>query len=136
MTEASLDFQKHVRSALTSYLPLIPLVSPNAIFDRIGTPERFPCVLIGESFSEFPDDFSAFFSNITMDLHIWSSATSTAEVKAISHEIRKALMSTPVVMDGNEIVDLQVPSARFLRDPDGIHHHGILTVTAIVRELC
>lgn len=134
--EPSLDLQKWLRSALTSYLPLIPLVNANAIFDRIGTPERFPSVLIGEALSEHPDDFNDFFHYVTATIHVWSNATATTEVKAISHEVRQALMKTPVVMDAHEIIDLRVPTARFMRDPDGIHHHAVITVTAIIREAC
>lgn len=54
--------------------------------------------------------------------------------KAIAGFAREALWRGPWTVEGHRCVNIRIEHARFMRDPDGIHSHGVMTVTAILQE--
>ncbi len=132
--EPSLDLQKAIRDRLTSLSVVTSLVPASAILDRNSRPEVFPCILIGEGHT-VPDDGLARKRHQTFaDLHLWKTEAGLVGVKQIAGAIRQALSDTILVTDHFYVADAYIEQSRFLRDPDGVHSHGVMTVAARLLE--
>jgi Protein of unknown function (DUF3168) len=134
MTEPSLALQKAIRARLIAAPDVIALVSADAIFDRSARPEIYPCINIGDGYSDYADRFESFHDTTFSDLHIWTEEAGTTGAKTIAGAIRKALQDGPWAVDDHLCINLTVARARFLRDPDGEHTHGVVTVETILQE--
>lgn len=135
MTEPSLALQTLVRSRLVASAELVELVPADHVLDRSDRPETFPCVLLGEG-QTLPGsliDRSDF--DVVLDLHVWTREPGLAVVKRISGEVRAALAIGPWVVDGYHVADLRIASTRFLRDPSGPYGHGVITLSALMKEV-
>ena len=130
MIDASLAVQK----CIVGRLAAAAIVPVNHVLDKTGRPERFPCVIVGPAFTLFPDYADSFHIETTADVHIWTEDDNLASVKKLTGAAREALWLGPWHIDGHSCVNLRVQQARFMRDPDGIHAHAVLTVTAILQE--
>lgn len=130
--EPSLLLQKAIRSRLVASPALTAVVPAVAIVDRNARPETFPCILIGES-QTVPDE-GLFRSRhvVYADLHIWQREDSLTGVKGIAGLIRDALTDGMWSVPGLHVADLYITQTRFLRDPGGLHSHGIITLQANV----
>ncbi len=135
MTEPSLALQAAIRVRLVASSALVALVPAASILDRNSRPETFPCILIGES-QTIPDEGLARTRHqIFADLHIWQKEAGVAGAKQIAGAVREALADTRWTIPGLHVADLYVSSSRFIRDPDGIHSHGVITLQASVVEV-
>jgi hypothetical protein len=134
MTEPSLALQKTIRARLIAAGAVTALVPADAIFDRSARPERYPCIIIGEGYSDYADRFESFHDATVSDLHIWTEEAGLIGAKAIAGAIRAALQDGPWAVDDHLCTNLTVARARFLRDPDGMHAHGVVTIEAILQE--
>jgi len=135
MMDPSLDFQKAMRSRLVATSAVTALVGASAIMDRNQRPEVFPCVLIGEGQTLAPLGMSRNRHEIYADVHIWQSEMGLTGVKAIAQAIREALADGPLSFDAHRLADLYVRDTRYMRDPDGIHAHAVLTLYAQLVEM-
>lgn len=132
MSEPSLALQKAMRQRLIAHGPLTALVPASAIVDRNARPEVFPCILIGEGQTGAPEGLARHRHEVYADLHLWKAETGLVGVKLIAQAVREALADMPRLIDQNRIADLYVQQSRFMRDPDGVHSHGVLTVAAVI----
>jgi hypothetical protein len=57
-----------------------------------------------------------------------------ASTKAIAGNARAALFRGPWTVEGFFCRNLHVESTRFMRDPDGLHGHGVISISAILQE--
>jgi hypothetical protein len=135
MTEASLAVQKAIRARLTGNSAVTDLVPADNVFDRHARPERFPCIVIGEAHSIYPDWYESFHTSVYCDLHIWTNDPDLVLSKELAAAVRLALMTGPWSIDGHLTINLKVASARFMRDPDGVHAHAVLSVEVILQEV-
>ena len=135
---ASLSFQEFARTTLTADAGVTALVSADAIVDANARPEVFPRIVLGED-QELPaDDVVGRYTNLSATLHIWSREPGLATAKAIAGAIRSALnLPNRLVFeaDGYRCTDCRFASARFVRDPDKITAHGIVTVDALIEDI-
>lgn len=134
MTDPSLALQKLIRTRLAGSAAVTSLVDPHRILDRGARPEGFPCIILGEGQTVYADDFDAYHDRLFVDLHIWIEEPGLAGAKEIAGAVREALRSRPWCMDDHVCRALTIAGARFLRDPDGTHGHGIVSVMAIVQR--
>ena len=134
MSEPSLALQKAIRDRLVATLEIVALVPADNIFDRSARPERFPCIVLGDGYSDFAHLYETFHDRAFADLHIWSEENSLTGVKTIAGLVRKALTTSPLTVDGFDCRDLAVVSGRYLRDPDGLHAHAVVSLEAIMME--
>lgn len=71
-------------------------------------------------------------SEIFTDIHIWSRADqSFSDAKKIAATIWAALNGTTIALTENRCLLLERESQQFMRDPDGITLHGVLTLRAL-----
>ena len=135
MSEPSLDLQKAIRARLAASSAVTSLVPATAIMDRNWRPEVFPCILIGEGQTLAPEGLARSRFVVYADLHLWQSDPSLSSVKTIASAVRDALADGPRALDGFYVADLFVHGSRFMRDPDGVHSHGVMTLSATLVEL-
>lgn len=134
MAEPSLALQAMVRARLTGSALLTSLVPAAHVLDKNSRPEVFPCILIGEAQTLPGPSMSRTRYEVFADLHIWAEEPGLASCKLIAGAVRDALRDRPWSVAGFHVADAYIQSTRFLRDPDGQHSHGILTLRADMME--
>jgi hypothetical protein len=135
MSEPSLDLQKAVRARLLATSAVTGLVPAGSIVDRSGTPATFSSILIGEGQTTPGGDIARRRHEVFADLHIWTEESGLAVCKNIASAIRAALADGRWTFDHFHVADLYISSSRFMRDPDGKHGHGVISLSAIVVEV-
>jgi hypothetical protein len=134
MTEIPLALQIAARTRLVTAPSVTDLVPAAQIFDGLARPEKFPCIIIGECLTIVePITFARSHVRTTFDLHVWTKGAGLEATKILAGNVRQALKQRPAI-DGLHVVDWQVTTTRFLRDPAEIGH-AIITVEALVQEL-
>ncbi|GAB1581730.1 DUF3168 domain-containing protein [Phyllobacterium phragmitis] len=135
MTEPSLALQAAIRARLVATSAVTSLVPASNILDRNSRPETFPCILIGEG-QTIPDEgLARTRHHVFADLHIWQKEPGLVGAKQIAGAIRDALSDTFWDVTGLHVADLHIASFRFIRDPGGLHSHGIMTLQTSVVEV-
>lgn len=135
MTEPSLALQAAIRARLVAASAVTSLVPATSILDRNSRPEVFPCILIGEGQTVPDEGLARRRHQVFADLHIWQKETGLVVSKQIAGAVRDALADTFWNVTGLHVVDLHVTSSRFMRDPGGLHSHGIISLSANVSEI-
>lgn len=135
MMEPCLALQAAIRARLVAASAVTALVPAASIRDANGTPAVFPCILIGEGMTTSGRDIARTMHDAALDLHVWATEPGTVVSKQIAGAVRAALSDTNWAVLGLHVADLHVVSSRFLRDPDGKHSHGIISLAAIVKEI-
>lgn len=133
--EPSHELQKAIRVRLVASSALTSLVPSANIVDRNGTPAVFPSILLGEGQTIPGGDIARRRHEVFVDLHIWQKETGLVFSKQVAGAIREALADTRWTATGLDVADLRVISSRFMRDPNGIHSHGVISLTALVSEV-
>ena len=135
MTDPSLALQTTIRNRLIADATVTALVPATSIFDRGSRPEKFPCIILGEGQTAFGDVFDAYYDQAFADLHIWTAESDFETVKAIAGAVRDALKTGPWLVVDHICTSLVLISARYLRDPDGVHSHAVVSVKAILQGI-
>jgi hypothetical protein len=132
---ASLAFQKKARALLIANEAVAGLVPADNVLDANARPEVYPKIILGED-QELPaDDVVGRYTRLSATFHVWAEEEGLAVAKAIAGAIRSALRDQRWTFDGYRCTDCRFESARFLRDPDGKHSHGVVTFSALIEEL-
>ena len=72
----------------------------------------------------------------SVQLDGWAKGPDTVEVKRIGAAIAKSLQWAELPLDeGQRLVIMKIETVRYLRDPDGITTHAIVTVRAQTEPL-
>lgn len=134
MSEPSLALQKLIRARLYGSGELAAIMPGVNIIDSVGMPDRFPCIIIGEGQTVYGDfEGETFFDRAYATLHVWTAEPALSSVKSIAGIVHGTLQPRPWTVEGYRCTRLQVTSTRYLRDPDGMHAHGIVNVEAILQ---
>ena len=135
MMEPSLALQAAIRARLVASNAVTSIIPASAIVDRNASPALDNSIVIGEA-TTGPDDGIARVRYIVVsDLHIWRKEPGTVGSKQVAGAIRDALSDGPIAVAGFHVADLRIASVRFLRDPGGLHSHGVLSLEARLVEL-
>ncbi|KAF0172878.1 MAG: hypothetical protein FD162_2155 [Rhodobacteraceae bacterium] len=127
---ANLALQKALRAVMVGRAELVALVPAASILDRNARPTPSPSIILGET-QELDGGFANGGSvQIVHTLHLWKEEVSLAGVRAIGWQIRQALRAGRVALEGGFVLAGWTSTARYIRDPDGVTSHGIVTVTA------
>lgn len=145
-TEPTLALQTAIRARLVASAAVTELVHADAIFDRHARPEIGPavndaqwqlppsCIVIGEGHAVYADRYRTFYDRAVADLHIWREEPGLIGSKVIADAIRDALPCGPWLMPGFHAPYVAITGARFMRDPNKRHSHGVVTVEALLRK--
>jgi hypothetical protein len=129
--------QKALRARLIATSAVTTLVPADSILDRNERPAPDPSIIIGEDqVIDDGDMIDRSVSRIVSTLHVWKKEGGLSGVKAIASAVRDAIRQGRLVLEtGAQCVDCRVSDSRFLRDPDGLTAHGVVTVETMVREV-
>lgn len=131
-----LEVQKALRARLVSQQLVTDLVPAANILDTNQRPAPRPSIILGES--QAVDEGTSLrrsHTRIYHTLHIWVREPSLERAKAIGGAVRTALMNGRLALpEGLHCADLLVASQRYLRDPDGEHSHGVVTLEILIAE--
>ncbi|MFN4102646.1 MAG: DUF3168 domain-containing protein, partial [Pararhodobacter sp.] len=121
---------------LISNATVMALVPAAHILDTNQRPAPRPSIILGESHSvDEGTSLRRAHTRIYHTLHIWVREPSLERSKGIASavvaEMRKGRLVLPA---GLHCADLRVSGQRFLRDPDGEHSHGVVTLDILVSE--
>jgi len=83
-------------------------------------PEHGDCLDGGEAF-------------VTIDA--WAAGPDTVQVKQIGAAIAADLDRVEIVVDGQRLIELSIEQAQYMRDPDGITAHAVITLHAWTEPL-
>lgn len=132
-----LEVQKAIRARLIATPAVVALVPAGHILDVNQRPAPVPSIILGES-QEIDEGTSLKRSHtrIYHTVHVWQREASLEGAKQIAGTIRGAIRAGRLVLPaGLHCADLLVSSGRFMRDPDGEHSHGVLTIEALIAEV-
>lgn len=129
---ADLALQKAIRAVLVGRAELVALVPAASILDRNARPNPSPSIIIGEGQEIDAGYVTGGVVRLVHTLHVWKEEPSLVGVRLIGWQIRQALRAGRVVLDGGFVLGGWAATARYLRDPDGVTSHGVVTVTATV----
>ncbi|MFC0198885.1 DUF3168 domain-containing protein [Paracoccus rhizosphaerae] len=131
-----LEVQKAIRDRLNSDATVNEWVPAGNILDTNQRPAPRPAIILGESQSvDEGADLKRTRTRIFHTLHIWVREPSLERSKAIAGAIRAAVrLGRLALPEGLHCADLLVSSQRFLRDPDGEHSHGVVTLEILITE--
>jgi hypothetical protein len=133
--EPALALQSAVRTRLIGASALTALVPASSILDVNLRPAVMPALLIGEG-QTIPDEgLRRDRHQVFLTLHVWALETGTVLVKQAVGAVRDALADTFWAIPGLEVADLCFESVRFVRDPDALHSHAIVTLHCRARVL-
>lgn len=136
LTDPSLDLQGAVVKALKADAGVKAIVGAG-VFDTVarkpdGSPNvPFPYIALGDTqmlpeFAECTDAATNFVA-----LHLWSRAVGFPEVKRLGAAVIKALHDTTLTLASGTLQSLLLNSSHYLRDPDGLTSHAVLTFEAL-----
>jgi len=137
MPDPALAVQKAIGDRLAAATVVTALVPAANIIDRNERPAPSPSIIIGESQVVDPGIMiDRSMVRVHSTIHVWKIEQGLTGSKIIAGAVWRALKSPPLAFDaGLECVDCRVSDTRFLRDPDGVTSHGVVTVETTVREV-
>lgn len=129
---ANLALQKALRAVMIGRAELVALVPAASILDRNARPNPSPSIILGET-QELDAGLSGGGSvQVFHTVHVWKQEPSLAGVRRIGWEIRQALRAGRVQLESGFHLAGWTSTARYIRDPDGVTSHGIVTVSATI----
>ena len=131
-----LEVQKALRARFTTTAALMAHVPASGVLDTNQRPSPVPSIILGESQSvDEGTSLRRAHTRVYHTAHVWTREASTEQVKVICGEIRWAIgLGRLVLAAPLHCADVLVASMRFLRDPDGEHAHGVVTIEVLVTE--
>lgn len=134
-----IEVQKAIRARLVATPAVTTLVTADNIVDGIGIPQAFPCIILGDDQAVNrlavigrPSSLRWVMDNLFVNLHLWTRGGGMIAVKELAAKVRHALHDE-LPVDSQEI-SLDMTTCRFLRDPDGVSCHAVLSYRAIWQE--
>jgi hypothetical protein len=131
----NLDLQNAVTKVLKASAAIKALIgNPPRLWQDPLQSANWPgaYVTIGEG-QKVPDQAECIDgSDCYLDLHVWSRGKGFAECKTIAATIWAELEDAALDLAQNRCIELNPDGERYLRDPDGITKHGVVTLRALM----
>lgn len=126
LTDPSLPLQAAIMALLSGNSEVAALVA-DRIYDRIPNVPTFPYLTFGDTqlLPETGEGTDAASSFVT--LHTWERFKSFDKVKNLGQLVIGALHDQELELPSGQVQSILLESARYIRDPDGLTSHGILT---------
>ncbi|MEF2550001.1 DUF3168 domain-containing protein [Aurantimonas sp. A2-1-M11] len=101
-------------------------VAGDRVYDRPPASPVFPYVVIGDEQVIDTSGTCGEAFDVFVDVHVWSRASSSAEAKTIGAQVAGTLATELTIADFRVVIGA-LETARYLKDPDGITTHGVIT---------
>jgi hypothetical protein len=128
--DPSLELQKAIVAALKADAAVTAIIN-GRIYDAVPGGATKPYVSFGpfQLLPEHGDCLDGGEAFVTLDA--WAAGPDTVQVKQLGTAIARALDLAPIVLDAPQrLVEMSVEQTQYMRDPDGITAHGVITVHA------
>ena len=133
MASPSLELQVAIVSRLRTTAAVTELVG-DGIYDNVPEDAKFPYVTVGEG-DETSDDVDCVKGfEIALDIDVWSQDVGFPEAKSISNAVRQALLDPEMTLPSNALVYFNHRQTRFLREPDGLTSHAVMSFEAFAEQ--
>jgi len=126
LTDPSTALQAAIKARLNADAQITSLVA-DRIFDRVPNVPQYPFITFGDTqilpeTGEGTDGVEAF-----VTIHTWERFKGFDNVKSIGKLIIALLHDADLSVSENVLLSILLQSAHYLRDPDGLTSHGVLT---------
>lgn len=134
---AALDLQDLILNTLKADVALMAMI--NGVWDTVPSTAfdapKLAYISFGPHDYVEDDEECITATEHTFQLDVWSRTVGFPACKKICDRVRAILHEAELEMPTeNALVEIRVPAVRFMRDPDGITSHGIITVMALIEE--
>jgi hypothetical protein len=130
LSDASLPLQKAIVACVTADAGMVPLIG-GRIYDAVPMNAVKPYVSFG-AFQLLPEAGDCLEGGETViQLDVWAKGPDTVEAKRVGAALITALDDAALALDGQRLVLLSVSDAQYLREPDNITSHGVVTIRAL-----
>ena len=129
----SLELQGAIVSRLKATAAVTALVG-SRIYDRVPAGTTYPYVTVGDGDETTDDTECVNGFDISLDIDVWSDDPGFPQAKRISDAVRRALLDPELTLATNALVYFEHRQTRFLREPDGLTSHAVLTFEAFVEQ--
>ena len=128
--DPSLELQKAIVAVLKADAAVNAIVG-GRIYDGVPSNATKPYVSFGP-FQLLPEHGDCLDGGeAILQLDGWATGPSTVQVKQLGTAIARALDEAPLVLDAPQrCVEISIEQTQYLRDPDGITAHAVVTVHA------
>lgn len=141
MASPSLELQGAIVARLKAWPGLAASVN-GRVYDAVPAEQKritdtgagWPYISVGEGDETSNDADCIDGFEISLDIDVWSRAVGFPEAKRISDEIRNAINSADLVLPTNALVEFRHRQTRFLRDPDGLTSHAVMTFEGFAEQ--
>ena len=128
-SDPSLQLQKALVAVLKADAGVNAIIS-GRIYDAVPGGAVKPYLSFGP-FQMLPEHGSCLDGGeaiVTLDG--WASGPDTVQVKQLGAAIAKALDRKTLELDGQRLIELAIEQTQYMRDPDGLTAHAVITVHA------
>ena len=133
---ADLAIQRALRARLVTSPAVTALVPAASILDTHKRPAPRPGIILGDAQSVRSGSMARNWETVTHTIHVWTEEPSTEGCKRIAFAVRSAIEAVRLDLGPDyHCADWDVTSARYLRDPDGVTAHGVLTVEVLAERV-
>jgi hypothetical protein len=125
--DPSLQLQK----AIVAWIKNDPMVRGIPIYDAVPGNALKPYISFGlfQALPEHGDCLDG--GEIFVTLDCWANGPDTVEVKSLGAAVARSLDRAPLVLDAPQrMVEMAIEQIQYMRDPDGITAHAVITVHA------
>ena len=128
LADSSLPLQKAIVARLRADAGVSAIIV-DRVYDAVPTAAVMPYVSFG-SFQVLPEQADcAEGVGVVIQLDGWAKGPDTVEVKRLGAAIANSLQWAEMSLDeGQRLVIMSVEALQYMRDPDGITAHAIVTV--------
>jgi Protein of unknown function (DUF3168) len=128
--DPSLQLQKAIVARLKADAGVAAIVN-GRIYDAVPGGAVKPYISFGpfQLLPEHGDCLDGGEAFVTLDG--WAAGPDTVQVKQLGSAVAKALDLAPIVLESPQrLVEMSVEQTQYMRDPDGITAHAVITVHA------
>lgn len=129
MADASLALQGAINVRVRAQVPAVG----GRVFDRVPADVAFPYVELGEA--QALDDGAQCHDGqeLFATLHVWSREVGQVECKTIAGAVRAAVHEADLDLGAAfQFLEIAHQDTRYLKDPDGLTSHAVLTFRSLV----
>lgn len=132
MSDPSLELQGAIVTALKS-AGALPVVVNGRVYDEIPTAPVFPYVSLGDG-QVLPDKAACIDGvEVFLQIDVWSRKVGYVECKTIGKAVVAKLDDQPLTVAGFDVIVFEIQDIRYLRDPDGLTRHGVITFRSLIQ---
>lgn len=128
MSDATLPLQAALVNRLQEDTAVKAIIN-RRVYDAVPKAAVMPYVSFGpwQVDPEIAQEYEG--SDNFIQIDGWAAGPQSVEVKRLGKAIRDALVA-PLAVEGNRVIVFQVERTQYLRDPDGITQHAVISIRA------